>query len=77
MFLLLMAAEVHQVNGHWVCGNGQLSAADVGRVQWQRPNGERPLGERGCCRKVITYASVLGRNTHVPPILMFTRGTGF
>ncbi|CAJ1342973.1 unnamed protein product [Effrenium voratum] len=34
-------ARVHQVNGHWVCGNGQLSAADVGRVQWQRPNGER------------------------------------
>ncbi|CAJ1342974.1 unnamed protein product [Effrenium voratum] len=33
--------KVHQVNGHWVCGNGQLSAADVGRVQWQRPNGER------------------------------------
>ena len=27
---------------------------------------------------VRTYASILGRmNTHVPPILMFTRGTGF
>ena len=27
---------------------------------------------------VITYASILGRrNTHVPPISMFTRGTGF
>ena len=26
----------------------------------------------------ITYASILGRmNTHVPPILMFSRGTGF
>ena len=31
----------------------------------------------GCLWPLVTYGDPMGRNTHVPPFCMFTRGTGF
>ncbi|CAK9117947.1 unnamed protein product [Durusdinium trenchii] len=31
--------KIYREEGRWICGNGRLLSADVGRVQWQREDG--------------------------------------